>query len=375
MEVDRKLTMDTSIAKINLDNLRHNIREYQTLLGETTKIIAVIKADAYGHGVLPVYRAAKEEGIDFFAVSRIKEGIELVKAGAAENIIVLGGTLPSEMKTAVKYSLIPAIYDIEQLKALQKANSGNDAKARFHLKIDTGMNRLGIKCGEDLEKFLDMLDSIDSVHLTGAFSHFAVSDSDAEFTMEQYKLFVQAMHQIRARDYIPKTHISNSAAIASYENFNLDYVRLGIGMYGLNPQDKILVDIKPVMSLSAKIVHINHIKTGDTVSYGRTYKADGDRKIAVLPIGYADGYPRILGNKAQALVRGQRCNVIGTVCMDHIMVDITDVREAACGDDVVLIGKQEQEEITAKELADIAGTIHYEIVTGIQKRVKREYVK
>lgn len=367
--------METAVAKIHLNNLRHNIREYKKLLGETTKLIAVVKADGYGHGVLPVCSVAREEGVDFFAVSRVKEGIELKDAGIQENILVLGGTLPCEMKTIVEYSLIPTIYNAEQLKALSEANQGNEMKAKFHLKIDTGMNRLGIKFGEDLERFLDELDNIDNVYMTGAFSHFAVSDVDPMFTTEQYKQFTQAMRQIRSREYTPKTHISNSAAIAAYENFNLDFVRLGIGMYGLNPQEKSLVDLKPVMSLNVKIVHINNLKAGDTVSYGRTFTAKKDTKIAVLPIGYADGYPRILGNKAQALVKGQRCEVVGTVCMDHIMIDVTEVENVSIGDEVVLIGKQGSNEITAKELADLAGTIHYEIVTGVQKRVKREYIE
>lgn len=367
--------METSVAKINLNNLRHNIREYQKLLGDTTKIIAVVKADGYGHGVLPVSTVALQEGVEFLAISRVKEGIELRDAGIKCNIIMLGGSLPHEIETAVKYSIIPAIHTVAQLEALKKANQGAPNKAKFHLKINTGMNRLGIKNGDDLETFLDVLDEADNVYMSGVFSHFAVSDADPVFTKEQYKEFTQAMRQIRAREYMPKTHISNSAAIASYENFNLDFVRLGIGMYGLNPQQKAIVDLKPVMSLIANIVHINDIKEGDTVSYGRTFTAKEDKKIAVLSIGYADGYPRILGNKAQALVNGQRCDVVGTVCMDHIMIDVTKVINVKCGDEVVLIGRQGNDEILAKELADLAGTIHYEIVTGVQKRVKREYIE
>lgn len=367
--------METSVAKINLNNLRHNIREYKKLLGDTTQMIAVVKADGYGHGVIPVADTVLKEGVDFLAISRIKEGIELREAGIECNIIMLGGSLPYEIETAVKYSIIPTIYNIEQLEALNSASVGMPIKSKFHLKIDTGMNRLGIKHGEELETFLDVLRNTENVYMSGVFSHFAVSDVDPEFTKEQYIQFAQAMRQIRAREYMPKTHISNSAAIASYENFNLDFVRLGIGMYGLNPQQKETVDLKPVMSLSAKIVHINNIKKGDTVSYGRTFEASKDTKIAVLPIGYADGYPRILGNKAQALVNGQRCDVVGTVCMDHIMLDVTKVINVKCGDEAVLIGRQGDEEILAKDLADLAGTIHYEIVTGIQKRVKREYIE
>ena len=366
--------MNTSVAKINLSNLKHNIKEYQNLLGATTKLIAVVKADGYGHGVLRVCKAAQEEGIDFFAISRLQEGIELREAGIKTSVIILGGTLPEEMNDAVKYSLVPTIYNKEQLEALEKANSENDAKARFHLKINTGMNRLGITYGEQLGDFLDALDNTKNVYFSGVYSHFAVSDVDPEFTMEQYKNFTQAMRQIRERDYSPKTHIANSAAIASNENFSMDFARLGIGMYGLNPQEKSMLNLKPVMSLCANIVHINNIKPGDTVSYGRTFTAKRDTKIAVLPIGYADGYPRILSNKAQVLVRGQRCNVVGTICRDHTMIDVTDVEGVTCGDEAVLIGRQEKVEITAKEVADLAGTIHYEIATGIQKRVKREYI-
>ena len=367
--------MNTSVAKINLANLKHNIKEYQDLLGGMTKLIAVIKADGYGHGVLPVCKAAQQAGIDFFAISRLKEGVELREAGIKSNILILGGTLPEEMSWAIKYSLVPTIYNVEQLNALVKAGSGTESKVRFHLKINTGMNSLGITIGNDLENFLDVLDKADNVYLSGVYSHFAVSDIDPEFTMEQYKNFTQAMRQITARDYSPSTHIANSAAIASSENFSMDFARLGIGMYGLNPQEKSTLNLKPVMNLCARIVHINTIKPGETVSYGRTFKAKRKTKIAVLPIGYADGYPRILSNKAQVLLHGKRCNVVGTICMDHTMVDVTDIDNVACGDEVVLIGKQGDLEITAKELADLAGTIHYEIVTGIQKRVEREYIE
>ncbi|MEX1377621.1 MAG: alanine racemase [Eubacteriales bacterium] len=366
--------MNTSVAKINLSNLRHNIREYRNLIGETTQMIAVIKADGYGHGVMPVSRIAHEEGIDFFAISRVKEGIELKEAGIMGNIIILGGTLPEEMKSAVEYDLIPTVYNIEQLQALEDAAAGKDKKAKFHLKIDTGMHRLGVKCGSELEKFLDALDDMENVYLSGVYSHFAVSDVDPVYTKEQHMLFTEALRDIHKREYMPNAHISNSAAIASFEAYNLDFVRLGIGMYGLNPQNRESVNLKPVMSLHAHIVHIHEIEKGETVSYGRMFKAKRKTKVAVLPIGYADGYPRILSNKAQVLIGGKRCNLIGTVCMDHVMVDVTDV-DCQLGDEVVMIGQQGDEEVTAKELADLAGTIHYEIVTGIQKRIKRVYIE
>lgn len=366
--------MNTSVAKIDLNCLRYNIGEYQKLLGDTTKIIAVVKADAYGHGVLPVCKAAYEAGIDFFAISRVKEGIELTKAGFKNKIIVLGGTLASEMPAIVEHGLIPTIYSIDQLKMLDKANAHNETKAGFHLKIDTGMNRLGVKGDKSLDEFLDVLDTLDNVSLEGVYSHFAVSDSDKEFTKKQLEAFIIVVEQINKRGYNPKTHISNSAATQAYDYCKLDYVRLGIGMYGLNPQDKSKINLKPVMSLCANIIHINNIEAGETVSYGRTYVATKKTKIAVLPIGYADGYPRNLSNKAQVLVAGKRCNIVGTVCMDHMMIDVTEIQNVATGDEVILIGKLNDEEITAKELADLAGTIHYEIVTGIQKRVGRVYI-
>ncbi|MBN2878089.1 MAG: alanine racemase [Clostridia bacterium] len=366
---------ETTSAIVDLRNLRHNIREYKSILAESTQIIAVIKADGYGHGVLPVYNAAVQEGVKHFAVSKVKEGAELREAGVKEEILVLGGTLPFEMEPALEHSLVPAIYSIDQLIALSEAAKKRDVRAKFHLKLNTGMNRLGVRRGDNLEEFLNALDQTENVYFSGIFSHFAVSDVDPVFTKEQYREFIQAMRQIEGHEYMPKTHISNSAAIATYDSFDLDFVRLGIGMYGLNPQDTAVLDLKPVMSLRAQIVQLNDIKAGETVSYGRTFTAASDTKIAVLPIGYADGYPRILGNKAHALVHGIRCNVVGTVCMDHIMLDVSKVPQVECGDEAILIGKQGGDEITAKELADLAGTIHYEIATGIQKRVAREYIE
>lgn len=366
--------MDSTIARIDLGNLRHNVLEYQNLLGDTTKIIAVIKADAYGHGAIPVAKTLLDIGIKFFAISRVKEGIELVKAGISGNILILGGTLPEQMKDVVEYGLIPTIYNIDQLRQLENANKDGDKKHSFHLKVETGMHRLGVNVGEDLEEFLDVLDECEHVRLSGVYSHFAVSDSDPLYTKSQYKRFTNAMRQIRAREYRPKTHISNSAAISAYDYCKLDYVRLGIGMYGLRPDSRENVDIKPVMSLITKIVHVSNLDEGETVSYGRTYTADEKRKTAVLPIGYADGYPRILGNKAQVLVGGHRCNVLGRVCMDHAIIDVTSIDNVSVGDEAVLIGEQGNDKITAKELADLCQTIHYEIVTGVQKRVDREYV-
>ena len=365
----------TTYVKIDLSRLRYNIKEYIKLLGDTTKIIAVLKAQGYGHGMIKIAETALEEGAAMIGVARVNEGVTLRNAGIKETILVLGGTLPREITTACESNLVLAVYSIEQLEELNAVSKSMGKEHKFHLKIETGMNRLGIRAGQDLEEFLNVLEHMDNVRLSGVYSHYATSDDiDSNYTKQQFQVFTEAMRQIRRREYMPKTHISNSAAISSYEFSRLDYVRLGIGMYGLKPDDRDKIDLKPVMSLHSSIVQIKRLYKGDTISYGRTYTAENDIKVGVVPIGYGDGYPRLMSNKGDVLVNGKRCRVIGTVCMDHIMIDVTSVKDVHIGDDVVLLGEQDDQEITAEEIAEICSTIHYEIVTGIQERVERIYV-
>ncbi len=362
-------------AEINLNALEHNIKAYMDILPEKTKIIAVVKANAYGHGMIEVAKTALECGAEMLAVAQIEEGIELRENGFECPVIVMGGILPEDLKYTVAHRLIPFIYTIEQLEALNRFAKEAGEQSKFHLKIETGMNRLGILPGEDLEEFLGVLSYLDNVKMTGICSHFANADEvDKEFVSEQYKKFVQGRKQVSEASYFPYAHIANSAASASYDFARLDYIRLGISMYGLHSEELKKMELKPVLSLKTKVVHVKTIKKDETVGYSRTFKAQREVDVATIPIGYADGFRRTLSNKGEVLVNGKRAKVIGNVCMDHSMIDVTDIEGVSVGDEVVVIGKQNDNEITADEVAEWDETIHYEVVTCIGQRVKRVYV-
>ncbi len=361
-------------AEINLNALEHNIKAYMDILPEKTKIIAVVKANAYGHGMLEVAKKALECGAEMLAVAQIEEGIELREKDFECPVIVMGGILPSDLKLAVEYKLTPFIYTPEQLVALDKFASDAEQPAKFHLKIETGMNRIGILPGEELENFLKVLDGLSNVKMTGICSHFANADeTDKEFASEQYKKFVQGRKQVREANYFPNAHIANSAAGASYDFARLEFIRLGISMYGLHSEELKKMELEPVMSLKTKVVHVKTIRKDETVGYSRTFRAQREVDVATIPIGYADGFRRSFSNKGAVLIRGKRANVIGNVCMDHCMVDVTEIEGVKTGDEVVVIGKQNDDEITADEIAELTDTIHYEIVTCIGQRVKRIY--
>ena len=362
-------------AEISLKALGENIKAYADVLPEKTKIIAVVKANAYGHGVIQVSRKALESGADLLAIAQPEEGAELRDAGFDCPIIAMGGILPKDMKHVVEYDLIPFIYSVEQLKALEKYAAEKNKPCKFHLKIETGMNRIGILPGEDLRVFLEELDKCEYARMTAVCSHFAnADDTDKEFASEQYQKFVLGIKQVREADHFPNLHMANSAAAASCDFSRLDYIRLGISMYGLQSEDLQKMDLTPVMSLKTTVVHLKTISAGETVGYSRTFTAKGDVDVATLPIGYADGFVRLLSNKGEVLIRGRRARVIGNVCMDHCMVDVTGIDGVEIGDEAVIIGKQGNDEITARDIADLTNTIHYEIVTCVGKRVKRIYI-
>ena len=361
-------------AEISLKALGENIKAYSDILPEKTKIIAVVKANAYGHGVVEISRKAIECGVEVLAVAQPAEGAELRAAGFDCPIITMGGLLPRDMELVVRYDLIPFIYTKKQLEALEKFAAKNESQQKFHLKIETGMNRIGILPGEDLKEFIKVLNECKYAKMSAVCSHFANADeTDKEFASEQYQKFVQGVRQVRQADYFPNLHMANSAAAASYDVSRLDYIRLGISMYGLHSEELNKMELSPVMSLKTTVVHLKTIDAGETVGYSRTYKANGEVRVATIPIGYADGFRRSLSNTGEVLIRGQRAKIIGNVCMDHSMVDVTDIEGVKTGDEVVIIGTQGSDEITAQEIADWTDTIHYEIVTCVGQRVHRIY--
>jgi alanine racemase len=303
------------------------------------------------------------------------EGAELRKSGITVPILVLGGTLPQQAGIAVEYGLLQTVYSAEMVEALQERCEQLGKKVSIHLKIETGMNRLGVRPGEELQRLLDCVKHSPSVTIEGAFSHFAVSEiADKSFTILQFERFQQAIRQCNENGFYPITHISNSGGVLECPFAYLDMVRVGIAMYGLHPAGVKSPMLRPALKWVTNVVQVKTVPDGETISYGRIWQAHGERIIATLPVGYADGYRRALGNHSHVLIRGRRAPVVGRVCMDHLMADVTDIPGVETGDEAVLLGPQGDEEITADELANLLDTIHYEIITNIGERVKREYV-
>jgi alanine racemase len=360
---------------VDLGAIKSNLEAIKALLPQNTGIIAVVKANAYGHGLNAVAHAAIQGGAACLGVAVAMEGAELRKNGITVPILVLGGTLPQQANIAVEYGLLQTVYSIEMVEALQARCEQIGSKVSIHIKIETGMNRLGVRPGEDLQKLLDCVKRSPSVTIEGAFSHFAVSENpDKSFTKRQFELFETAIRQCNEDGFYPITHISNSGGILDCPFAHLDMVRVGIAMYGLHPNGERTAMLKPALEWKTNVVQVKTVPDGETVSYGRIWQAEGDRVIATLPVGYADGYRRSLGNKACVLIHGKRAPVVGRVCMDHLMADVTGIAGVETGDEAVLLGRQGDEEVTVEELATLLDTISYEVLTNIGERVKREYI-
>lgn len=367
--------MYRSHAVINIAAIKSNLRHIASLLPETTGIMAVVKANGYGHGVLEISRAAAEAGAKYLAVADVCEGVELREGGFAAPVLVMGGMLPELAPISVENDLAQTVYSAEMINALEVASRKLGKRALIHIKVETGMNRMGVRPGAELQAVLDRARQADSIVVDGLYSHFAVSEiPDKAFTLGQSELFRLAVKQCSDAGFHPKLHIGNSGAALECPFSHLDMVRVGIAMYGLHPAGVADSALVPAFEWKTNVVQVKTVHKGDTVSYGRIWEAPGDRVIATLPVGYADGYKRLLGNRADVLIRGCRVPVVGRVCMDHMMADVTDIDGVATGDDVVLIGCQGRQSISANELAALMDTINYEIITTIGDRVKRVYI-
>jgi alanine racemase len=366
----------STYAVIHLPALLKNIRLAKRRLKPETKFLAVIKANAYGHGIIEVGQYLERSGIvDMFAVAIPEEGIRLRLAGITLPILVLGVTDPDHIPAAVAKDLTSAVFTAEQVYAFEHWAKASGKTAHVHVKLDTGMRRIGVTDDAMLEALLDAFDACPNVSMDGVFTHFAKSESDAEFTHLQAQRFDAFVEKIHARGYRPLVHAANSGATLDYPELQYDMVRFGISLYGCHPDAKRTPGsrLTPVMSLVTHISNLKTVEAGEGVSYGLRFVASRPTRVATLPIGYGDGYKRCLTGKADVLIGGKRCPQIGTICMDQMMVDVSEVPEAKVGDEVVLIGRQGGSVITADELADKADTISYEILLSISERVPRVY--
>ncbi|MGI6538687.1 MAG: alanine racemase [Caldicoprobacterales bacterium] len=372
--------MRATKAIVNLARLKYNIAQLQSLINPKSVMMAVVKANAYGHGALKVAEAAIEAGVSWLGVALPEEGAELRESGITVPILVLGQIDKSQSSLPIQYDLVQTVSSIAVARQLNEESRRLNKAVKIHLKLDTGMGRLGFQTIEEVLKASMDLKSMSSIHMEGAFTHFAAADeADHTYTKLQIRKFKNMIHIMQKSGIqLNWIHASNSAGIFNFPEANFSMVRPGISVYGYYPSAYIKshakVKLLPVLQWKTTIVHIKTMHVGETVSYGRSYVADKTIIVGTLPLGYADGYPRNLSNKASVLVSGKKAPIIGKICMDQMMIDITDIPEASVGSEVVLIGEQGGKQILADELAELSGTISYEILTSISERVPRLYV-
>lgn len=361
-------------AEIDLSAIAHNVMQVRKVTASKAKVCAVVKADAYGHGAVAVARTALESGADCLAVAIVNEAVELRKAGFRVPILVLGYTPSCQAGLLVKNDITQTLFSLEMAQALSAAAVAAGKTAKVHIKIDTGMGRIGI-CPSDAGCFAAAVAALPGIYIEGVYSHFASSDSlDKSFTNEQYRRFMEGLEFIKGRGIpIPIRHIANSAAVLELPHMHLDMVRPGIILYGLWPSAEVQrnIALKPAMKLKTQIAFIKVMGPKSSISYGRTYFTIRNSRIATLPVGYADGWSRLLANKTQVLVHGLRAPVLGRICMDQCMIDVTHIPDVRVDDEVLLFGT---DELSVDEVAAAMGTINYEIVCMVGKRVPRCYV-
>lgn len=366
-----------TVAEIHLPALRHNVRTIRSLLSPSTGIFAVVKADAYGHGAVPAARTLREEGAAMFGVATVEEGVELRQAGLREPVVVLGGVDEAQAGEALDQGLSAALFDLGQIPHLSRAAKRKGKPFPVHIKIDTGMGRLGIlrRLTRDA---IEAVKAEKALRVEGVMTHLSSADgtaeADREYTRMQLAAFGEEIPRMRkAFGEKVRTHAQNSAGIILYRDHVFDMVRPGITLYGALPAEGVGADLglKPVMRLVTRIVSLKELPDGHPVSYGRHYHCSGARRIAAVPLGYADGYRRTFSNAASMWVNGHRAPVAGRVCMDHTMLDVTGVPDVSVGTDVVVMGGEGP---SPDELARIAGTISYELLTQVGRRVPRRVV-
>lgn len=362
-------------AEVDLDAIRHNIIEMKKHIRKTTKLLAVIKADAYGHGAVAVARAL-EDLADYFAVAHAPEAVELRRYGIQTPILILGYCAPEEYETLLKHNITINLFRLEDAEELSKLAVANKQTAKVHIKIDTGMNRIGFPCNREAIDSIRRIATLPGLELEGIFTHFAKADEkNKEAFEQQLNQFRYMLGSLEAEGItVPIRHAANSAAIMECGDLDLDMVRSGISTYGLYPSeevDKMQAELIPAMALRSRISHLKTVPSGSGIGYGWTYVTERETKVATIPVGYADGYKRALSNQGRVLIHGYSAPIIGRICMDQFMVDVTHIPEVKVGDTVTLFGRDGEEWIPVEELADASASFNYEFVCGLTRRIPR----
>ena len=358
---------------IDLGALTYNLKQARKLISLETKILVTVKADAYGHGLIPVARHLARNKIDYLGVATIDEALVIKDAKIDIPILILGTIFPHQAGVVVKNDFIQTVFTHALAISLNEAARKQNKKVRVHIKIDTGMGRQGVWHNEALN-FINRLKKLKSLKVEGVFTHFPCADSDVKLTRNQIHNFNKIIDGlVNLGINIPLRHCANSMAVISYKESHFNLVRPGLMLYGLYPRSGINITLKSVMALKSKIVFLKKVLKGTGISYEHSYHTPSDTTIGIVPIGYGDGYPRGLSNKSKVLIKGEYANVIGCICMDQLIVDVGRIKNVRIGDEVVLIGKQKDKKISGEELARLSHTIPYEIVCGFNSRIPRIY--
>ena len=367
-------------AKVDLEAIASNMKAMKALLPEQTGMLGVVKADAYGHGAVPVARAI-EPYVSGFAAATAEEAVQLRKAGLKGLILVLGVPFPEDFEDLIRWEIRPAVFEWEQAKELSRLALLCHKVLPIHLAVDTGMSRIGMKPGEEALELVKRVSCLEGIRIEGIFTHFSRADEkDLSCTEEQLNAFEAFDRQLREQGIrIPLRHCSNSAAIVGGLSSNqLELCRAGIALYGLYPSGEVRKDLAaltPALELISCVSCLRDIGPGTAVSYGGTFVADRPMRIATIPVGYGDGYPRSLSGKGAVLIHGQRAPILGRICMDQFMVDVSHIPDVRNFDEAVLLGFQGGEHISAEEIAEVSGGFHYEILCGLNKRIPRVYIR
>ena len=363
-------------AEIDLAAIRHNFDQLKAKLPAGTRVLSIVKADAYGHGAVAVAHTL-ESRTDFFAVSAVSEGVELRRAGIKKPILLLSYTSPAEYDLLLQYDIRAAIFSLRDAKQLSDCALAHGKQAVVHLAVDTGMGRIGFPVTEEAADEAEQIDLLPGVTVEGVFSHYATADmadkTEADAQTERFRLFLELLENRGVNP--PIRHICNSAGAMEFTEC-FDMVRLGIALYGLFPSDEVRRDgfsLRPAMRVVSHVIHVKTVEAGTAIGYGRTWIAPGQRVIATVCIGYADGFSRAFSNRGYVLIRGKKASVVGKVCMDQIMVDVTEIPGVRAEDEVTVLGRDGDEEITADALGKAVGTIGYEVICGFMPRVVRVY--
>ncbi len=359
-------------AKISIDAIENNLNQLKSKLNAGVLTLAIVKADAYGHGAVGVSKAIQEK-VDYFGIAELMEAVELREAGVEKPILVLSYTSPYLYETLIKNELTQTIFNYDDAVELSKAAVRLNKIARVHIAVDTGMSRIGFFCNAESVEIVKRINDLPNLYIEGIFSHYACADcEDRSTTQRQTQIFKDFIKALEDRGmYIPIKHLSNSAGILTCDE-QFDMVRMGIVLYGLYPDtfvDDGSISLQPAMKIVSHVIHVKEVPEGSGVSYGHTYFTKGKTRIATVCIGYADGFSRTLSNMGRVLINGNFAKIIGRVCMDQLMVDVTDLPDVKVGDEVTILGKDGENEITAEEIAKLTDTINYEVICQFQKRV------